>query len=65
MREAESGDCVVELLCVAMCVVLLMVMMVYDGVVCVCPRKDQSCNCEWCGEQERVIGDGDAACCMR
>ena len=37
MREAESGNCVVELPCVAMCVVLLRVMMEYDGVVCVRP----------------------------
>ena len=50
MREAESGNCVVEVLCVAMCVVLLRVMMVYDGVVCICPREGKSCDCEWCVE---------------
>ena len=60
MREAESGTCVVELLCDAICVVLLKVVMLCDVVVRVCPREDKSCNCEWYGEQERVIGDGGA-----
>ena len=65
MREAGDGDCVVELLCVAMCVVLSRVRLVYGSVECGCLRKDKSCNCEWCGEQERVVGDGDAAYSMK
>ena len=65
MKEAGDGARVVELLCVAMCVMLSRVRMVYGSVVCGCLRKKKCCKCEWCGEQERVIGAGDAAYCMK